>query len=73
MEAGRRPGGTEIPQLPPLQPELEQLEWMVGQWIDQSEDATIETNVAWTKNKSFLTCHFKVAAAGGPPSWKGRK
>jgi len=39
---------------------LAQLGWMVGQWIDQGEDATITTNCSWTKNGSFITRSFKV-------------
>ena len=39
---------------------LDELEWMVGQWVDQGEDATITTNCSWTKNRKFLSRSFKV-------------
>lgn len=39
---------------------LDELEWMVGQWVDQGEAATITTNCSWTKNRKFLTRSFKI-------------
>jgi hypothetical protein len=39
---------------------LDDLDWMVGQWIDQGEDVTIATNCSWTKNGNFLTRSFRV-------------
>lgn len=43
---------------------LDQLEWMVGQWVDRDELATITTRFEWAKNKSFLTASFKVSVQG---------
>ncbi|HET6884491.1 MAG TPA: SgcJ/EcaC family oxidoreductase [Pirellulales bacterium] len=40
---------------------LNELAWLVGDWSDQSADATLETSVTWTKNKAFLSYTFKVA------------
>jgi hypothetical protein len=39
---------------------LEQLEWMVGRWVDQGDEATITTDCSWTKNHKFLKRSFKV-------------
>ena len=39
---------------------LEVLDWMVGEWVDQGEDATIITECSWTKNRKFLKRSFKV-------------
>jgi len=39
---------------------LQQLQWMVGRWVDQDEHATIETVCDWTENHSFLSRSFKV-------------
>jgi len=39
---------------------LEVLDWMVGTWIDEGEDATIVTECSWTKNRRFLKRSFKV-------------
>jgi uncharacterized protein (TIGR02246 family) len=40
---------------------LSQLAWLVGDWADQGEGATVETSVTWTKNKTFLSYAFKVS------------
>jgi uncharacterized protein (TIGR02246 family) len=60
---------TVVPQEPPeplaeSYENLEQLEWMVGEWIDESEESTVETSCRWAKNKSFLTRTFKLSAPG---------
>jgi uncharacterized protein (TIGR02246 family) len=39
---------------------LKDLEWMIGSWIDQSDDATIQTDCQWTKNKNFMHRSFAV-------------
>ncbi len=45
---------------------LQQLEWLVGDWVEESETAVVFTSVAWTENKSFLLRTFNVRAAGKP-------
>ena len=40
---------------------LRQLDWMIGEWVDSGPDAVVETNVQWTKNKTFLTASFRVS------------
>ena len=55
---------TEVPATPAASPQLEELAWLVGEWIDQSPDATVESSVTWTKNKTFLSYAFKVSAPG---------
>jgi uncharacterized protein (TIGR02246 family) len=40
--------------------ELKALEFLVGSWIDSDENATIQTDCEWTKNKNFLTRSFAV-------------
>lgn len=55
---------TDLPQPEPAASDrLAELAWLVGDWIDQSEDATVETSVNWSKNKAFLTYTFKVATS----------
>jgi uncharacterized protein (TIGR02246 family) len=39
---------------------LKELEWMIGSWIDQDEDATIQTDCEWTKNQAFMNRSFAV-------------
>jgi hypothetical protein len=50
----------DAPQTSPL----EELDWMVGQWIDKGENSTITTKCAWTLNRKFLTRSFSVAIEG---------
>ena len=53
----------EPPAPPPSNYEhLKDLEWMVGSWIDddKDDDATIQTDCSWTKNKNFMTRSFAV-------------
>ena len=44
---------------------LAALAWMVGDWVDADEQATVETKVEWSANRRFLTCHFRVTSVGG--------
>lgn len=56
---------TDVPaSSPSASNELAQLEWLVGEWLDQDEHATIRTRYEWAKNKSFLTSHFTVDMQG---------
>ena len=43
---------------------LSELEWMIGQWIDDAGDSTIETKCEWTKNRNFITRSFKASIQG---------
>lgn len=53
---------TEMPATEqPTGDELQHLAWLVGEWVDESEDASVETTVAWTKNNAFLSYSFKVS------------
>lgn len=44
--------------------QLKELEWMVGDWVDESEDSVVTTSCRWSKNKNFLLRNFKVRIAG---------
>ena len=44
--------------------QLKSLEWMVGEWTDDSEKASVELECKWTKNKNFLTRAFKISIDG---------
>jgi len=55
---------TDVPETPPASSPLQDLAWLVGQWTDDSPDATVAATVTWTKNKSFLNYSFKVSAPG---------
>ncbi len=41
--------------------QLKELEWMIGNWVDEDENAQIVTECNWTKNKNFITRSFTVS------------
>jgi len=57
---------TDLPAPPASQSyqHLKDLEWMVGDWIDESKDSTVETVCQWAKGRSFLLRTFRVSAPG---------
>ena len=46
--------------LPSHYEQLKELEWMVGNWVDQDEQATVTTECNWAKNNNFLVRSFSV-------------
>ena len=54
---------TVVDEAGPASP-LEELDWMVGEWVDQAEDSTITTICSWTKNRKFLKRSFEVKIDG---------
>ncbi len=40
--------------------QLKDLEWMIGSWVDQDDEATVVTQCNWTKNNNFLVRAFTV-------------
>ncbi|MDR3635221.1 MAG: SgcJ/EcaC family oxidoreductase [Isosphaeraceae bacterium] len=45
---------------------LKELEWLVGDWVEETGDAVVLTSVAWTDNKNFLLRSFDVRIKGKP-------
>ncbi|MGO9471767.1 MAG: YybH family protein [Isosphaeraceae bacterium] len=43
---------------------LKDLEWMVGDWVDESESVKASSNVRWADNKSFLIRTYQVEVKG---------
>jgi uncharacterized protein (TIGR02246 family) len=43
---------------------LKELEWLTGEWVDDSEVSDVDTVAEWTKNKSFITLSFRVEFEG---------
>jgi uncharacterized protein (TIGR02246 family) len=40
--------------------ELRDLEWLVGDWVDESSDGVVESRYRWAANKAFLLQDFTV-------------
>jgi uncharacterized protein (TIGR02246 family) len=43
---------------------LEPLEWLVGDWIDESPDSVVTTSCKWSDNKNFLLQDIKIRVQG---------
>jgi uncharacterized protein (TIGR02246 family) len=54
----------ESPEVLPGYEHLKELGWLIGEWVDQDEDSTLETTYQWSKNKSFITGAFTVFIEG---------
>jgi uncharacterized protein (TIGR02246 family) len=39
---------------------LGELEWLVGDWVDQDDEAGVETSFRWTKDFAFISGTFRV-------------
>jgi uncharacterized protein (TIGR02246 family) len=55
---------TELPSPPSHYQRLKDLDWLIGDWVDQNASSTVATKVVWTKNKNFILSMFKVSAPG---------
>ncbi len=45
---------------------LKELEWLVGDWINESQDAIVQTTCKWADNGNFLTREFTMKVHGKP-------
>ena len=45
---------------------LRDLDWMVGEWVDEGSDALVETTCRWAPNLAFLLREFTVKLRGQP-------
>ncbi len=45
---------------------LKPLEWLVGEWVDQSSDSTVHVSCRWSPDKNFLLRDFTVHVQGRP-------
>lgn len=45
---------------------LKELEWLVGDWVEETEGSVVMTSVAWSDNKNFLVRTFDVRVQGKP-------
>jgi len=45
---------------------LKELEWLVGEWVNESQDAVVFTTCAWAKGGNFLEREFTMKTQGRP-------
>ena len=45
---------------------LQELEWLVGDWLDESPDSVVRTSCRWTVDQNFLLRDFTVHVQGKP-------
>jgi uncharacterized protein (TIGR02246 family) len=45
---------------------LKPISWMVGDWIDESDDSTVETTCRWSGDGNWLIQDYQVQLHGGP-------
>ncbi len=43
---------------------LQELEWLIGDWVDESDEAEVHTTCRWSENRSFLLRSFHVRIRG---------
>ncbi len=43
---------------------LIQLEWLIGEWVDESADSTMYTNTRWSDDGHFMITNFAIHVAG---------
>lgn len=45
---------------------LQDLAWMIGEWVDESSDSVVKTKVRWSDDKNFILSDFTVQVGGKP-------
>ncbi len=45
---------------------LKELEWLVGDWVDESDAAVVFTTCRWSEDKNFLLRHYTFHIQGRP-------
>ena len=74
-EARRQVASGQHPRLPPCRvgpvvesvtahDHLKELEWLVGEWIDESDEAEVRTTCRWSEHQAFLIRSFQVRVRG---------
>ena len=51
---------------PTVAQRLSDLEWMVGEWVDEHHDGLVETTCRWDESGKYLLRDFKVKHSGQP-------
>jgi uncharacterized protein (TIGR02246 family) len=45
---------------------LKELQWIVGQWVDEAPDSVVNLNCQWSEDENFLIRNFTVRLQGKP-------
>jgi uncharacterized protein (TIGR02246 family) len=45
---------------------LKELEWMVGEWVDESDEGVVRTSCRWSDDQNFLIREFRLHVGGRP-------
>jgi len=51
---------------PTPEEQLKQLQWMIGEWVDESPEALVITSYRWTDNQCYILSEFKMQVGGRP-------
>ncbi len=43
---------------------LKGLEWIIGNWVDEGDEATIKIECSWTKNQNYISRKYSVSEDG---------
>ena len=62
---------TDVPETQAASSQLQELAWLVGDWVDDSPEVDDSATVTWTKNKTFLTYAFKISEPGSDDALEG--
>jgi uncharacterized protein (TIGR02246 family) len=46
---------------------LHELEWLVGEWMEEEEDSLIATSCRWSNDRNYLLQEFTIRVGGQPP------
>ncbi|QEG37537.1 nuclear transport factor 2 family protein [Bythopirellula goksoeyrii] len=57
----------EVTSPPSHYEQLKPLEWLIGSWVDEDDEARVETTCQWSKNQNFITRSFTIDLANEPP------
>jgi uncharacterized protein (TIGR02246 family) len=47
---------------------LKELEWMVGEWVEEGDKAKSQSSIRWADNKSYLVRTYSIEPEGEKPS-----
>lgn len=52
---------------PSAEEQLQQLAWLVGDWVDENSETTVQTNYHWSKDNRYLLSRYSVRFEGQEP------